>query len=126
MNKLLFMARKCNNSLLLGMGFVNRCRWELGNNGFFPESNPTTKRSVDYLLIGSEVLWALQLSCSLRRFVIIGDQFVKVDLMSTKFNWTSLVLACIILPNLTFHDNDYFFYQLFPSCFSVLRRGINS
>ncbi len=93
----------------MGLGLINRYRWELGNDGFFNESDHSTKQSVDYPLIGPEVLATLQLSSSLRRFAIIGDQFVKIDLLSTKFNWTSLVLACVISPNLIQDDIDNFF-----------------
>lgn len=108
-DRLKILSRWCNNLLLLGLGFIDRYRWELGNDEFFNESDPSTKQSVNYPLIGPEVLWALQTSSSLRRFVIIGDEFVKVDLMSTKFNWTSLVLACVISSNLTQDDIDNFF-----------------
>ena len=86
-------------------------RWEVGNDGIFTAETSPVKQSAHNLLIGPEIFRALQLSSSLRRFVIIGDQFVKFDLMNTKLNWTSLVLACVISPNLTddivnFHINS--------------------
>lgn len=52
---------------------------------------------------------ALQLSSSLRRFVIVGDHFVKFNLRNTKFNWTSLVFACVISPTLT---DDFVNFQI--------------
>lgn len=94
------------------------CRWELACKETTNMLNTTNLDKEDehyHLLLGSEILVALKLCCSLRRFAIIADQSVTVDLLKTEIEWSSLILICIIAPNLNQADQEFRIFSTHPA-----------
>lgn len=84
-------------------------RWELG----FEETSMPNTLTTDFsdcsptTHMGPELLVVLQSCKSLRRFAIVTDQFIIVDLKNGRFNWKSLVFACIISPKINWNAREF-------------------
>lgn len=76
------------------------------------------------LLLGTEILATLKLCCSLRRFSIIADQSVTIDLTKTKMEWPSLILICIIATNLNQEVQDFCISSTHPAFQSYIGASI--
>ena len=94
---------------LLKCVFFLNYRWELGCDEALTTPNINSVDSSESnrpVRIGPELIVALQFCETLRRFVILADKTVTVDLVNANFNFKSLILACIISPNISWNASE--------------------